>query len=537
MILRGLTCVGEVTQDLSPRHRRVHGSHDGGEDAEIPARAPVIRDESAQPMVDPRSDWAGTPPGQVERSRRKSNRLSAPFRHAARSLCAACIVNRGFHAVERGSPALGDNLPSGRVGRVDPLTFPRSTSLRGAQMRFRIVGRPLLLLACLFVTLGADATAARKPLVVDLGTLGGTQSQAIGVTASGQVIGNSTTSGDATTHAFLWTKSGGMTDLGTLGGTPSYDASLAEAMNARGHVAGYSITRNGEQHAFLWTKRRGMIDLGTLGGTYSFAKAVSLHGHVAGFSGTAAGEPHAFLWTQSDGMIDLGTLGGTFSIALGVTAQGQVIGNSTIAGDATTHGFSWSEWGGMIDLGTLGGTSTYPAAVNARGQVVGESSTASDIASHAFLWTTSSGMIDLGTLGGNYSSATAVSSRGHVVGASFTSGDAEAHGFSWTQSGGMIDLGADSFPTAVSSRGQIVGLLCVDCGPFPVAHAFWWTQSCGTIDLGTLGGTASFAQAVNARGQVVGRSQITGNAAEHAVLWHVDPGNCEDKEAPDGEDR
>jgi probable HAF family extracellular repeat protein len=55
------------------------------------------------------------------------------------------------------------------------------------------------------------------------------------------------------------------------------------------------------------------------------------------------------------------------------------------------------------------------------------------------------------------------------------------------------------------------------------AHAFLSTESGGMIDLGTLGGTSSLAQAVNARGQVVGSSLTTGDTAQHAALWRLRP--------------
>src|SRR5438445_2790146 len=83
---------------------------------------------------------------------------------------------------------------------------------------------------------------ASSPNVVaqptDLGTLGGTSSGAIAVSASGQVVGESTTTGDTATHAFSWTSGGGMVDLGTLGGTISVSIAVSEPCQ----MAGSSLT-------------------------------------------------------------------------------------------------------------------------------------------------------------------------------------------------------------------------------------------------------------------------------------------------------
>jgi probable HAF family extracellular repeat protein len=85
--------------------------------------------------------------------------------------------------------------------------------------------------------------------MVDLGTLGGTFSEAIAVNARGQVVGGSNTIGDTASHAFSWTAGGGMVDLGAL---PGGNQSGARAVNARGQVVGESFTSTGTIDAVLW---------------------------------------------------------------------------------------------------------------------------------------------------------------------------------------------------------------------------------------------------------------------------------------------
>jgi probable HAF family extracellular repeat protein len=97
-----------------------------------------------------------------------------------------------------------------------------STALKG----LRVVG---LLVAV--ASLPSNALALPTYIVTDLGTLGGTVSQAWGINARGQVVGGAYTAGNVALHAILSDGTpGGIIDLGTLGG----DFGRAWAINAGG---------------------------------------------------------------------------------------------------------------------------------------------------------------------------------------------------------------------------------------------------------------------------------------------------------------
>jgi probable HAF family extracellular repeat protein len=86
----------------------------------------------------------------------------------------------------------------------------------------------------------------------DLGTLGGDTSIGTAINERGEVVGDATTA-DGSDHAYAWTPTGGMRDLGTLNvGGGHYVVTFAIAVNARGQVVGHVVV-DGIQHAVLWS--------------------------------------------------------------------------------------------------------------------------------------------------------------------------------------------------------------------------------------------------------------------------------------------
>ena len=95
--------------------------------------------------------------------------------------------------------------------------------------------------------------------MTDLGTLGGSSSDATGINDSGQVVGDSwlSTAANSGRDAFLYS-GGSMTDLGTLGGD-----SYATGINDSGQVVGHLVYPTDQGfHAFLYSSGS-MTDLGT----------------------------------------------------------------------------------------------------------------------------------------------------------------------------------------------------------------------------------------------------------------------------------
>ncbi|MBE9036723.1 DUF3466 family protein [aff. Roholtiella sp. LEGE 12411] len=338
----------------------------------------------------------------------------------------------------------------------------------------------------------------------------------------------------------------GIAALMTLGINPSAMAAIlydltevgkgsAYGINDAGQVVGQFYTGK-ENHAFVWSKSSGITDLGTLsGGSSSVANDINDMGQVVGQSGSSKGD-RAFVWSKSSGMTNLGTLGGS-SVATGINNAGQVVGSSNLgltddSPPPTSRAFLWSKSTGLTNLGTLGsyGEYNYSQAldINDAGQVVGITS-ASDTATNdagiasAFVWTSSGGMTSLNTILGDKgsSAASAINNVGDIAGSIYDyTGPFISSAFVLKSNGDdVIDLGS-TIPVPgtdvnlytgiaandINDAGQVIGngfFYRYTDGPF------LWTSTTGVRNLNTLidpslGWSLSTVEAINNKGQIVG---------------------------------
>jgi probable HAF family extracellular repeat protein len=238
---------------------------------------------------------------------------------------------------------------------------------------------------------------------------------------------------------------------------------------------------------------------------------ISSSGWVSGGAGVGAAE-HAVLWRGGD-MIDIGNPGlGGNSIAFGVNEWGLAVGEAenTSADLSTTEDFC-----GFQAMGYSSSPTPCVPFISNQGK-----------------------MVPLKTLGGANGVANQINSWGAIAGyAENTTKDSgctspQIYQFkpavwfgNWIQ---PLPTGSDAEGVAfsINDLGQVAGT-SGSCGPFnPIwlfnlspVHALLW-QNGVAIDLGSLGGvTNNMAHDINNLGQVVGGSDVSGDATTHAFLW------------------
>ncbi|CAM3309778.1 DUF3466 family protein [Corallococcus sp. ZKHCc1 1396] len=220
--------------------------------------------------------------------------------------------------------------------------------------------------------------------MTELGTLGGASSVATAINDSGVIVGSA--SNGTTSRAFRWS-AGAMTDLGSIDGQANTLA-RAWSINGVGDVVGVSKNSQGITRATLWTRQGGIVNLGALDVSQaSQAYAVNDAQQVVGSAvvgKTGGGSPiyNAFIW--SDGTIrGLGTLGSLpaaiHSEAKALNASGwavgyvgQYYGNASLG---TAAAVLWVDEA-IHDLNTLippgsGWTLLSAEGINTRGDIVG----------------------------------------------------------------------------------------------------------------------------------------------------------------------
>lgn len=292
--------------------------------------------------------------------------------------------------------------------------------------------------ACRESSAPAVDTSAAQQVVRDIVGLGGTWGLARGVSDVGRVVGEASIELNRA-RAFSWSETGGIRDLGTLGGA----LSAAYAINFRGQIVGWASNAADVPHAFLVTVGQTPLrDLGVpSGGVASFATDINDDGTVVGHWVTQGNMFRAFVWTDAAGMQDLAAVPGFVSTeATGINAAGQVVGIGTQA-SGVLRALLWGGASGIGgEIGTLPGhTESVAWAINALGQAVGASRNGTG-PQRAFRSSTN-GLRDLGVLSGmDWSVARDISDNGHVVGISGKSGSNVGRAFIWTEQGGMRAL-------------------------------------------------------------------------------------------------
>jgi probable HAF family extracellular repeat protein len=319
----------------------------------------------------------------------------------------------------------------------------------------------------------------------------------------------------AQTHGFYWSPNGGLQDIGTLDPNCSPCNSYARGINKAGQVVGASGFGFLQQpyHAVEWTKTGGMVDLGTLGGPgcsacISFATAINFAGAMVGESNISGPDvPRAVRWSSTGTIAALPRLAGCgncASIATAINYQGHAVGQVNTA-PGVYHAVLWK--GGTIqDLGTLGGAScsacvSTATGINTSDEVVGYSTTAAGLF-HAFSWTQSGGMQDLNISGASDNAAYGINKTGQIVGEMSNTSSTFAE--VWIELGGVHSLASDSVAWAISDANQVVGASGYS-GPNQSAEL--WTGG-SQVNIGTGPGKSTVAYGVNVNSEAVGDMAI-----------------------------
>lgn len=242
------------------------------------------------------------------------------------------------------------------------------------------------------VGLGGEATVwTPEGGVAVLGTLpttsGTAHSQGIDINDAGQVIGTSD-AGEGFPHCFSWTAAGGMVDLGDVEGDPEGDGHFVcypEDLNGNGVAVGSTVTSSAPpaitapvEHAFRWTASGGMDDLGIDRSVPSEATLVNDAGAVAGSIRDEAGSSteHGFIWTPEEGVTALGDLGLESSRITVLGESGAVLGRAwgSPNGHLDERSFYWDREVGMVDLGNPADptsvAATLPFALSETGEIL-----------------------------------------------------------------------------------------------------------------------------------------------------------------------
>jgi probable HAF family extracellular repeat protein len=289
-------------------------------------------------------------------------------------------------------------------------------------------------------------------------------------------------------------------------------------------VGRFSVAPNGS-HAFRWSVSGGMQDLGTLlpEHTDCIPRAVSADGNVVVGVSFNQFDRQAFIWIPSGGM--QGFLpNATSSQAYDVSGNGGVVvGEMNLSG--STRPFRWTANGGVEDLSPITGSGIATGVSDDGTVIVGVVSDSTG--TRVFRLINNSLTIIENPSGFNYlySIYPKVSGNGEVVLANYHTGSSGPYAFKWSadtgwQNLGWVGLAGEGVERANTSGSIMAGSRVLSV--YGISTAFRWTSSNGIQNLNdiysnllTNNSRLDYAHSISSNGRF-----IVGSGVNGAINWY-----------------
>jgi probable HAF family extracellular repeat protein len=252
--------------------------------------------------------------------------------------------------------------------------------------------------------------------------------------------------------------------------------------------------------------------LNELGNSSAFG--LNSKGEAVGYSVSVLGYPQAVYWGLDRVPVALGTFGGRSAIAWGINDGSYVVGDAENS-DGFPRAFIWDPISGVKhELGVLGGSggqSSWAKAINLKGQVAGYASSPSDGSQY---WAC---LFELGQPPAPIDQSAFCMANG-INKTGMVAGTHQNNAVVWNQ-GVRQDLVSVGVASGVNDSGEVVGYY------YASGHwrSFIWDKFKGVREIPSLGGSYSYANAINNHGQVVGRAD-TPDGKIHGFLWEEGKG-------------